>query len=83
MKIIVLDSETKEAIEEAKVELYLNGQKVASGYTNSDGHFYKEGLEAPAKYVVVVTRSGYKAQEFHIEYDDCVKLQETVKLVKD
>jgi protocatechuate 3,4-dioxygenase beta subunit len=81
LKLMVM-SEDQKQIAGADVEVYLNGTKIKTGQTNNDGHWYADDLCAPATYVVVVKKDGYKDQEFEVKYDWCTKYMTKVVLKK-
>ena len=82
MKIIAVDS-TEARISEARVEVYLNDQRIRDGYTNSDGWYLTDGLCAPATYTIIVSKDGYPTKTLTIGYDTCTNKSATAVLRQD
>ncbi len=81
LKLIVLD-ENKQAIADADIEIYQNGETIKEGKTNKDGYWYVTDLCAPATYVVEIKKDGYESQEFEITYEWCNKITKKIILKK-
>ncbi len=78
--IAVEDKNSGERIKNAKVRLWLNGNKVAEKLTNADGIAVFEEL-CEGKYGVDILNEHYKAIEFHVELG-CNKVVELHKALE-
>ncbi len=72
-----LAQESEQPIVEAKIQVWDNGEKVQTLYTNSDGLVIIDGL-CTGDYWFDIIREGYVAQEFRVEFS-CT---DTVELTK-
>lgn len=82
LKLQVKDASDASFISGATVKIYKGNDMIAEGTTNSEGWFLKEGLTAPATYVVVITKSGYVAKEFQVQFKECNLIAEGIKLTR-
>jgi len=83
LKIYAKDYENSEPIPGAKVIIKLGDDVVFEGTTNEAAYIKKEGLKAPAKYLVIVSKENYQTTQFEINFTICKTIQETAKLKKD
>jgi hypothetical protein len=81
LKLRIIDDATEAWIQGATVTIKLNGVVVATGPTNVEGWYLKEGLCAPREYTVIVSMTGYKSKDFRIGYEECNRKTETIRLV--
>jgi len=83
LKIRAVDDSTSAYINDARVEIYKDGNMVADGNTSGEGWFTKEQLCAPATYTVKVIKDGYVTRDFTFTYTlPCSTKQETSRMKK-
>ncbi|HRP02413.1 MAG TPA: carboxypeptidase-like regulatory domain-containing protein [Candidatus Kapabacteria bacterium] len=82
IKIKVKDAENKEPIAGAKVIIKFKDQVIFEGVSNDDGYILKEGLVAPATYLIIVSKEGYNDIRFDMNIKECKLWQETASLSK-
>ena len=80
IKVIVRDLENK-AIQDAEIELWLDGNIISEGKSNDGGYYYANDL-CKGKYTLVIKKDGYQAIETNWEIKECKNHQETFKLKK-
>ena len=83
LKLRIIDDSTSTWIEGATVEVILNGNVVKTGTTDAEGWFLAEGLTAPAGYLVKITKSGYETKVEDFRFNECKRIQETIKIVSN
>lgn len=80
MNFIVVDDTTTANIVGAKVSIRKGDDVLPDGFTNSDGYFSRDGICAPATYIVRFSKDGYADLEFTIVYTECVVKTNTIRL---
>ncbi len=82
LKFRVKDSTIAEAgwLNDVLVTISRGTTVVTSGYTNAEGWYLAENLQAPATYTVTFSRQGFGTRTYTFTFNECKLISETIRL---
>ncbi len=83
LKLRLRDLDTEAVLADVEAEIKLDGKVVAEATSDDEGWLEVDELCAPATYVIVFTKDGYKEKTIEIGFKECKTFQETYRLEED